>query len=169
MRTLVATAVLLLLIGCDPDPMEPDSSQAVSDGSEAPFPAFHRVSGDGRFRSAYFGGWFSVRMSATMSAEGLEGWIELKGPEGSAALGGPIPVEVSCLSVSGTQAWVGARVTSGVLSGWGLVFGVRDNVEAGEGLDQRSLLELNATGYADCLTFHPIIDEVFRTGDFKVG
>ncbi len=110
-----------------------------------------------------------MRLTASISGEALEGWIEVTGPEGSAALGGLIPAEVTCLAVSGNQAWVGARVTAGALSGWGLVFGVRDNVEAGGRADQRSLLELNAIGYDDCLSFHPIINEVLVTGDFKVG
>lgn len=162
-RVLV-TALLLALGGCDAT--GPDSE--MSDGRRiAPDLEDHRVTGDGEFLSAYFTGWFSVTASARASGGVPEGEIRLVGPQGSPAFDTPVSAEVGCVSVTGSQAWIGATVTDGFLRGWGLVFGVRDN--SGTGMpDQRSRLEWNSTGYADCLSFHPAISQPLVRGSFKV-
>jgi hypothetical protein len=163
----LAVALLLALGGCGPDLTGPDSLGTSEDGRTTPDLEDHRVSGDGRFRAAYFGGWFSMTASARASGGVTEGQIRLVGPGDSAAFDAPLTAEVTCLSVVDNQAWVGAIVTDGFLRGWGMVFGVRD-IGGGEVPDQRSRIELSSTGYADCLSFHPPITQPFARGDFKI-
>jgi hypothetical protein len=162
-RVLVAT-LLIGLGGCD----STGTDLAMSDDDpSAPDLQDHRVRGDGEFLSDYFTGWFSLTASARASGGVAEGEIRLVGPDNSPTFAAPVSAEVSCLSVMGNQAWVGAVVTDGFLGGWGLVFGVRDN--SGDGVpDQRSRIEWSSTGYADCLSFHPVVGQPLVRGDFKV-
>ncbi|MEO8227509.1 MAG: hypothetical protein ABI637_08760 [Gemmatimonadota bacterium] len=133
-RLLLVASAAVGALGCgNPTDISTASSNAASLAGAAS-PNVHRVTGGGRLDLTAFGPHLSPEtygINASIDAEGtMRGQVEIQFSDPAVTL----HVEVTCLSVSGNDAWIGGAVThtsdpTGHPEGVELIFRVQDNGE----------------------------------------
>ena len=129
---IAGAAVAALGCGNPTDISTASSSTPALAGAASPI--VHRVTGGGRLDLSAFGPHFSPEtygINASIDADGtVRGQVEIQFSDPALTL----HVEVTCLSVSGNDAWIGGAVThtsdpTGHPEGMELFFRVQDNGE----------------------------------------
>lgn len=148
-------------LGCG-NPAEVSAGSASTAAlASAASPIVHRVTGGGRLDLSAFGSHLppeTYGINASIDADGIVGGqVEMQFSEPALTL----HVEVTCLSVSGNDAWIGGAVThtsdpTGHPEGMELFFRVQDNGEGGRAPADRMSGVFTGRQASRCLVHPPI-------------
>ncbi len=166
-RTLIALAAFgLFAVGCDgPDPTTPMADGlSVTPQANAAGPVVHRASMGGADVCAGLG--------LPPGCDANQSLIAIEKANGSVtgqwhdqfAGGVGIHVAVSCLSVSGNEAWVSGTITNNPFAGLNVIIRLRDNGQSG---DQASFT-IGTANANDCLGQPPLGFLALTNGQVKV-